>query len=97
MLIDYPKYKSAYDTFALMENGWIFVAVDYVENEYTLIDLFDRQGKYIAQFDSKIPIANLFFKNSKAYGLATVNDYRYVKRYGYELQEYRDSTWQRMK
>jgi len=43
-LIEYPKHKPAYDTFTLMDNGWIAVIVDYIKNEYTLIDLFDRQG-----------------------------------------------------
>ena len=92
-LIEYPKYKPAYDTFSLMENGWIFVVADYIENEYTLIDLFDRQGKYISQFNAKIPIQNLFFKNGKAYALAIENDYRYVKRYKVEIQEKRNNKW----
>lgn len=92
-LIEYPKHKPAYDAFTLMENGWIFVVVDYIENEYTLIDLFDRQGRYISQFEAKIPIQNLFFKNGKAYALAIVNDYRYVKRYSFEIQEKRNNKW----
>jgi hypothetical protein len=92
-LIEYPKFKPAYDTFVLMDNGWIVVIVDYIADEYTLIDLFDRQGTYIAQFAAKIPIANLLFKNGKAYALAIENDFRYVKRYGYEIQEKRDNKW----
>ena len=92
-LIEYPKFKPAYDTFALMDNGWIAVIVDYIENEYTLIDLFNRKGKYIAQFEAKIPAANLFFKNSKAYALAIINDFRYVKRYNFEIQEMRNNKW----
>ncbi len=95
-LIDYPKFKPAYNAFTLMDNGWIAVVVDYITDEYTLIDLFDRQGKYIAQFEAKIPIANLLFKNNKAYALAIENDFRYVKRYGYEIQEYRDKKWIKM-
>ncbi len=89
-LIEYPKHKPAYDAFTLMENGWIAVIVDYIENEYTLIDLFDREGRYISQFEAKIPIQNLFFKNGKAYALAIENDYRYVKRYNFEIQEKRN-------
>jgi hypothetical protein len=92
-LIEYPKFKAAYDTFALMDNGWIAVVVDYIADEYTLIDLFDKQGTYIAQFEAKIPIQNLLFKNVKAYALAIENDFRYVKRYRYEIQEYRDKKW----
>jgi hypothetical protein len=86
-LIEYPKHKPAYETFTLMENGWIFVIVDHIDSDYTLIDLFDRQGKYISQFEAKIPIQNLLFKNGKAYALAVENDYRYVKRYRFEIQE----------
>jgi len=92
-LIDYPRFKPAYDTFVLMDNGWIAVIVDYIADEYTLIDLFDRQGTYIARFEAKITIANLLFKNGKAYALAVENDFRYVKRYGYEIQEKRDNKW----
>jgi len=92
-LIEYPKFKPAYDTFTLMDNGWIAVIVDYIENEYTLIDLFDQQGTYIAQFEAKIPIQNLFFKNGKAYALAIENDFRYVKRYNFEIQEMRNNKW----
>lgn len=92
-LIEYPKFKPAYDTFALMDNGWIAVIVDHIANKYTLIDLFDQQGKYIAQFEAKIPIQNLFFINGKAYALAIENDFRYVKRYGYEIQEFNKNRW----
>ncbi len=92
-LIDFPKFKPAYDTFALMDNGWIAVVVDCIADEYTLIDLFDRQGRYIAQFEAKIPVANLLFKNGKAYALAIENDYRNVKRYGYEIQEFENNKW----
>ena len=92
-LIDYPQFKPAYDKFALMENGWIAVIVDHIADEYTLIDLFDREGKYIAQFEAEIPIDNLLFENGKAYALAIENDYRYVKRYAYEIQEKRGGKW----
>jgi hypothetical protein len=96
-LIEYPKFKPAYDTFVLMDNGWIAVVVDYVADEYTLIDLFDREGTYIAQFEAKIPRQNLLFKNGKAYALAIENDFRYVKRYGYEVQEHKNDEWIRKK
>jgi len=36
---------------------------------------------------------DLFFKNGKAYALAIVNDYRYVKRYNFEIQEKRNNKW----
>lgn len=92
-LIEYPKYIPAYQRFTLMENGWLAVIVDSIENEYTLFDIFDEEGKYITQFDATIPAENLFFKNGKAYGLATENDYKFVKRYKFEIQEFRDKRW----
>lgn len=92
-LIEYPKFKPAYDTFALMDNGWIAVVVDYIADDHTLIDLFDRQGTYISQFAANVPITNLFFKNGKAYVLAIENDFRYVKRYSYRVQEKRNGEW----
>jgi hypothetical protein len=92
-LIEYPKFKPAYDTFALMDNGWIAVVVDYIADEYTLFDIFDREGRYIARFAAKIPVANLLFKNGKAYALDIINDYRYIKRYAYEIQEKRNDKW----
>jgi hypothetical protein len=89
-LIEYPKYIPAYKQFTLMENGWLAVIVDSIENDYTLIDIFDEEGKYIGQFQTTIPVENLFFKNGKAYALATENDYKFVKRYKFEIQEFRD-------
>lgn len=96
-LIKYPQYKPAYQRFALMENGWLAVIVDSIENEYTLIDIFNKEGKYIAQFKAKIPAENLFFRNGKAYALTTENDYKFVKRYNFEIQEYRNNRWVRNK
>lgn len=92
-LIEYPKYIPAYKQFTLMENGWLAVVVDSIENEYTLIDIFDEDRKYIAQFSAIIPTENLFFKNGKAYALATENDYKFLKRYKFEIQEFRDKRW----
>jgi len=92
-LIEYPKYIPAYQSFTLMENGWLAVVVDSIENDYTLIDIFDEEGKYIAQVQTTIPVENLFFKNGKAYALATENDYKFVKRYKFEIQEFWDKRW----
>ena len=93
--IKYPKYKPAYQSFTLMENGWLAVIVDSVEGEYTLFDIFDQEGKYIANFKTTIPAEGmfsevLFFKNGKAYAVVTENDYKFVKRYRFEIQEYKD-------
>jgi len=97
-LANYPKYKPAYERFILMENGWLFVIVDTIDDEYSLIDIFDEYGKYIAQFKTPVTAKGtmsefLFFKNSKAYSVASENDYLFVKRYRYEIQEYRDNKW----
>jgi len=96
--IKFPKYKPAYQGLTLLENGWLAVIVDSVEDEYTLIDLFDREGKYIAHFKTPIPAEGiwaglLFFKNGKAYSVVTEDDYKFVKRYSIEIQEFKDGTW----
>jgi len=88
--IEYPKYKPAYHSFALMENGWLAVVVEFIEGEYTLFDLFNEAGTYIGNFKANIPPDGLFFKNGKAYAVATENDYIFVKRYNFEIQEYKD-------
>jgi len=92
-LIKYPKYLPAYQTFTLMENGWLFVVVDTGDKDAKLIDVFDQNGKYIAQFTTAVSTDRLIFKNGKAYAIDTVNDYRYVKRYSYEIQEFRNNKW----
>jgi len=96
-LIKYPKYLPAYETFTLMENGWIFAVVDSSEENAKLIDIFDKDGRYIAQFTASVATEGLIFKNGKAYALATENDYRFVKRYKYEIQEFRDNIWEKKK
>jgi len=89
-LIRYPKYKPAYEHFVLMENGWLLVVVDSIAGEYTLFDVFDENYRYIAQFKATIPEEELFFRNRKAYAVATEDSYKFVKRYNFEIQEYRD-------
>ena len=96
--IIFPKYKPAYQSFTLMENGWLAVIVDSVEDEFTLIDIFDQGGKYIAQFKTTMPAegilsSSLFFKNGKAYSVVTEDEYWFVKRYSIELQEYKGNKW----
>ncbi len=100
--IKYPNDKPAYQSLALMENGWLAVIVDSLEGEYTLFDIYDQDGKYIANFKSTVPAAGMlsnpmFFKNGKAYAVTTQNDYQCVKRYGLEVQEYRNGAWAKMK
>jgi len=93
--IKYPKYKPAYDSFVLMENGWLAVIVESVEDEYTLFDIFDQEGKYVANFKTSIPAEGIlsrifFFKNDCAYAVVTENDFKFVKRYKFKIQEYID-------
>jgi hypothetical protein len=93
--IKFPKYKPAYQSFTLMENGWLAVIVDSLEGEYTLFDIFDQDGKYIANFKTTIPAEgmyseSLFFKNGRAYAVVTKDEYKFVKRYRFEIQEYKD-------
>lgn len=103
-LIKYPRYKPAYQSFTLtesgfnqsftlMENGWMALIVDSVKGEYTIFDLFDQEGRYIANFKTTIPVEGLFFNNGKAYSVDTENDYLFVKRYNFEIQEYKDNKW----
>lgn len=99
--IKYPKYKPAYQIFSLMENGWLAVIVDSRENEYTLFDIFDQEGRYIANFKATVPLLpfegfnelQFFFKNGKAYAVAEEDEYKFIKRYSFEIQEYRDNKW----
>ena len=88
-LIKYPKYKPAYLSFTLMENGWLAVIVDSIENEYTIFDIFDQEGRLMANFKTTVPVEGLFFKNDKAYAVAEEDGYKFVKRYSFELQEYK--------
>lgn len=90
-LIKYPKYKPAYERFTLMENGWIFVLVDSVRDESKLVDIFNKDGEYLAQFETDISTDWLSFNNGKAYAVATINDYKFIKRYTFKILGYRDN------
>jgi len=83
----YPKNLPAYLGFIPMDNGWLFVVVDSLENT-SEIDLFDEKGIYIGRFETDIPALSLFFKNGKAYTVTNIEDFNYVQRYGYEIITY---------
>jgi len=89
-LVKYPKYKPAYERFTLMENGWIFVVVDSLRDGSTLVDIFNKDGEYLAQFETDISTDGLSFNNGKAYAVATVDDYKFIKRYNFEILGYKD-------
>jgi hypothetical protein len=84
----YPKYLPAYQWFTLMDNGWLFVILDAIENDYALIDLFDEKGVFIGHFKSDSIFGPVHFKNGKAYTVVTIDDYKYVRRYRYEIKDY---------
>ena len=84
-LIEWPKYKPAYERFTLMENGWIFVVIDSVREGWKLVDIFNEDGEFLAQFETEISTDRLSFDNGKAYAVATIDDYKYIKRYNYEI------------
>ncbi len=65
-LINYPKYKPAYERFVLMENGWIFVVIDSIRDESKWDDIFNKDGEYLAQFVTDVSTDWLFFNNGKA-------------------------------
>jgi len=84
-LIKYPKHKPAYEYFVLMENGWIFVVVDSYRVKNTLIDIFSQDGKYLAHFTSAIPVEDLTFENGKLYAVASIDDFKFIKRYDFKV------------
>ncbi len=87
-LIEYPKCKPAYKRITLMENGWLAVIVDSFGSESTVLDIFDRQGRYIAQLETSLSSEGLFFKNGQAYALVTDPDgFKFLKRYSYDIRE----------
>jgi len=90
-LIKYPKYKPAYERFTLMENGWIFIVVDSIRDGLKLVDIFSEDGEFLAQFETDISTDWLSFDNGKAYAVATINDYKFIKRYNFEILRYRDN------
>jgi len=86
-LIRYPKFKPAYQDFTLADNGWLFVIVDSLGNQSTVLDVFDAHGHYIAQTEAAIPSEMLRFKKGKAYAIATEDSFKSVKRFSYTVRE----------
>jgi len=85
--IQFPKFKCAYTSFALMENGGLAVILEKAENGDTVFDLFDKDGRYISHFQAPAPSEGLFFNNGKAYAIKTENGYKFVKRYRLEIKQ----------
>ena len=83
----YPKYLPAYRRCIPMDNGWLFVVSDILQGK-SRIDLFDDKGAYVGRFETEVPAISLAFRNGKAYGVAVIDDFKYVKRYGYKIEDY---------
>jgi hypothetical protein len=86
--MEYPKFLPAYSWFTMMDNGWLYVVVDVIEGDHALIDLFNEQRIYVGLFRSNLPAAQVNFKNGLAYAVVTVDDYKYIKTYTYEIENY---------
>jgi hypothetical protein len=86
--MEYPKSLPAYQWFTVMDNGWLYVVADSIEGDYALIDLFDDQGIYIGQFQSNLPVAQVYFQSGLAYAVVTVDDYKFIKAYTYKIENY---------
>jgi hypothetical protein len=85
--VRFPGNKPAYNSFILMENGWLAVVVESPQKNVVVLDIFDDKGQYIAQFMADIPSEELFFKNGKAYALETNEaGYKFIKRYSFEIK-----------
>ncbi|TFG58623.1 MAG: 6-bladed beta-propeller [Candidatus Aminicenantes bacterium] len=90
--IEYPENKPAYQSLAVMEDGWLVVLVDFAAGDYSLFDIFDESGRYIGQFKTGIfPDYGrfFFFKNGKAYAVEADDEgYKSAKRFRYVIENY---------
>lgn len=84
--VQFPRFKSAYSSFAPMENGGLAVIIEKADNGDTVFDLFDKDGRYISHFQAPVPSEGLFFNNGKAYAIKTEDGYKFVKRYRIEIK-----------
>ncbi|MGB2906263.1 MAG: 6-bladed beta-propeller [Candidatus Aminicenantaceae bacterium] len=85
--MEYPKNLPYYIRFQHMDNGWLFVIEDILADTAT-IDLFDDKGVYVGRFETDIPVITMSFRNGKAYSVTVFDDYKFVKRYSYSIEDY---------
>lgn len=85
--VQFPKFKCAYSSFVLMENGGLAVIIEKADNGDTVFDLFNKDGRYISHFQAPVPSEGLFFNNGKAYAIKTEDGYKFVKRYRFEIKQ----------
>ena len=79
-MIRYPKFKPAYKEFSFDDKGRLIVIVDEAKGA-AVLDVFDVSGRWIMRTGAEIPVEGLLFRNGKAYAVATIDDYRFVKRF----------------
>jgi hypothetical protein len=84
--VQFPKFKCAYSSFVLMEDGGLAVIIEQADNGDTVFDLFDKDGRYVSHFQAPVPSEGLFFNNGKAYAIKTEDGYKFVKRYRLEIR-----------
>jgi hypothetical protein len=81
-MFEFPKMFPPFQTFTLDESGRIFVRTwekGQEEDEF-VHDIFDSEGRYIAQFTSKINVS--VWKNGKAYAADESEEgFNVIKRY----------------
>jgi hypothetical protein len=65
--------------------------LSFVRDGSKLIDIFNQDGEYLAQFETNVPSDWLSFNNGKAYAVAMIDDYKYIKRYNFEILGYNDN------
>jgi hypothetical protein len=81
LVIDFPKYHSAYDRFFTSDLGHLIVRTwEKTPDGNSVHDIFDAEGRFIGRVPLK-PIGVCILKG-KYYALETDEDgYQYVKRY----------------
>jgi len=76
----------------------IFLAINFMPKETfskAKNPVQDSDVIVVANFKTSTPAEGMlseffFFKNDRAYAVVTENDYKFVKRYNFEIQEYKD-------
>ncbi len=77
----------AFGRIVAMDNGWLLVVEDE-DAEGCAADLFDGGGVYVGRFRAALDSQTLVFRKGKAYAVADVDGFKFVKRYGYKIVNY---------
>ncbi len=83
-LIRFPKFKPAYKGFILDDQGRLIVIVEDRGGTSAVLDVFDAGGRGIGRSLADIPVEGLRINKDKAYAVATVEGYHFIKRYAIE-------------